>query len=44
MIKKKPIIYDDQTLDNLRRYYKIDSLHQILLYIKLNGLKRIVDE
>jgi hypothetical protein len=44
MIEKKPIIYDDQTLENLRRYYKIDSLHQILRYIKLNGLKRGVDE
>ncbi|HYX55711.1 MAG TPA: hypothetical protein VE818_06105 [Nitrososphaeraceae archaeon] len=40
--KKKqqpPPIYDDKTLEHMKRYYKIESDHELLLYIKRHGLR-----
>ena len=31
-------IYDDQTLENMKRYYKIESHDALLSYIKKYGL------
>jgi hypothetical protein len=31
-------IYDDKTLENMRRYYRIDTDHEIVKYIKRNNL------
>ena len=36
--KKEGPIYDDQTLENLRDYYKIESHDVLLKYIKKKGL------
>jgi hypothetical protein len=36
--KKERPIYDDQTLENLRGYYKIESHDVLLKYIKHRGL------
>jgi hypothetical protein len=36
--KKERPIYDDQTLENLRDYYKIESHDVLLKYIKKRGL------
>ena len=38
MKKKQRPIYDDQTLENMKRYYKIDSHDALLNYIKKQGL------
>jgi hypothetical protein len=35
---KREAIYDDQTLENMKRYYKIDSYDELLKFIKRNGL------
>jgi hypothetical protein len=40
--KKKqqpPPIYDDKTLEHMKRYYKIESDHELLQYIKRHGLR-----
>ena len=31
-------IYDDKTLENMKRYYRIDTDHEIVKYIKRNNL------
>jgi predicted alpha/beta-fold hydrolase len=36
--KRERAIYDDQTLENLRDYYKIESHDVLLKYIKKRGL------
>ena len=36
--KRERSIYDDQTLENLRDYYKIESHDVLLKYIKKRGL------
>jgi hypothetical protein len=38
MRKRKQPIYDDQTLENMKRYYKIESHDELLQYIKKHGL------
>ncbi len=35
---KNERIYDDETLDNLKKYYNIDDHSDLLKFIKLNGL------
>ena len=36
--KKEGPLYDDQTLENLKDYYKIESHDVLLKYIKKKGL------
>jgi len=31
-------IIDDETLENMKRYYKIDNHKELLQYIKKNGI------
>jgi hypothetical protein len=38
MKKKQPPIYDDQTLENMKRYFKIERHDALLNYIKKYGL------
>ena len=38
MKKKQPPIYDDQTLENMKRYFKIEKHDALLNYIKKCGL------
>jgi hypothetical protein len=38
MKKKQPLIYDDQTLENMRRYFKVEKHDALLNYIKKYGL------
>ena len=38
MKKKQPPIYDDQTLENMRRYFKVEKHDALLNYIKKYGL------
>jgi hypothetical protein len=38
MKKKQPPIYDDQTLENMKRYFKIEKHDALLNYIKKYGL------
>jgi len=38
MKKKQPPIYDDQTLENMRRYFKVEKHDTLLSYIKKYGL------
>jgi hypothetical protein len=38
MKKKEPPIYDDQTLENMKRYFKIERHDALLNYIKKQGL------
>jgi hypothetical protein len=35
--KRNPTI-DDETLENMKRYYKIDNHKELLHYIKKNGI------
>ena len=35
---KKARIYDDQTLENMKKYYNIDDHTDLLKFIKLNGI------
>jgi hypothetical protein len=36
---KKSRIYDDETLENMKKYYGIDDHKGLLKYIRLNGLE-----
>jgi hypothetical protein len=36
-IKKQPPIYDDKTLENMKRYFKIERHDALLNYIKKYG-------
>ena len=36
---KKRVLYDDDTLEEMKRYYKIDNHHELLRFIKTHGLK-----
>jgi hypothetical protein len=38
MKKKQPPIYDDQTLENMKHYFKIERYDALLNYIKKHGL------
>ena len=38
MKKRKHDIFDDETLENMKRYYKIESHDELLQYIKNNRL------
>jgi hypothetical protein len=41
-VKKAPkrfMQYDDETLEHMKRYYKIQDHESLLRFIKLNGLK-----
>ena len=35
---KKESTYDDETLENMKRYYRIDNHDELLKYIKKNRL------
>jgi hypothetical protein len=35
---KKSRIYDDETLENMKRYYNINDHTELLKFIKLNGI------
>jgi hypothetical protein len=37
--EKQPI-YDDETLEKMKRYYRIDNDEDLLKYIKINRLVR----
>lgn len=37
-VKKYPH-YDDETLEKMKRYYKIDDNEELLRFIKTHGLK-----
>jgi hypothetical protein len=37
--KKQQPIYDDKTLEHMKRYYKIESSDELLRYIKKHGLR-----
>jgi hypothetical protein len=36
---KKRVLYDDDTLEEMKRYYKIDNHDELLRFIKTHGLK-----
>lgn len=36
---KRYVNYDDETLEKLKRYYKIDDDDELLRFIKTHGLK-----
>jgi hypothetical protein len=36
---KKHVHYDDETLEKMKRYYKIDNQDELLRFIKTHGLK-----
>ena len=36
---KKRVHYDDETLEKMKRYYKIDDHDELLRFIKTHGLK-----
>ena len=37
--EKKYVNYDDETLEKMKRYYKIDDHDELLRFIKTHGLK-----
>ena len=41
---KNPKIYDDQTLENIKKYYNIDDHKDLLKFIKLNRATINVDD
>ena len=40
MKRKRNSTIDDETLENMKRYYKIDNHKELLQYIKKNGIIR----
>ena len=36
---KKRVLYDDDTLEEMKRYYKIENQDELLRFIKTHGLK-----
>ena len=36
---KRRVHYDDETLEKMKRYYKIDNHDELLRFIKSHGLK-----
>ncbi|HEY7757404.1 MAG TPA: hypothetical protein VIA08_04155 [Nitrososphaeraceae archaeon] len=36
---KTNVHYDDETLEKMKRYYKIDNNEELLRFIKTHGLK-----
>ena len=36
---KKRVLYDDDTLEEMKRYYKIENHDELLRFIKTYGLK-----
>ncbi|MGB7676098.1 MAG: hypothetical protein WBL54_06220 [Nitrososphaeraceae archaeon] len=36
---KKRVLYDDDTLEEMKRYYKIENHDELLRFIKTHGLK-----
>ena len=36
---KRNVRYDDETLEKMKRYYKIDDNEELLRFIKTHGLK-----
>ena len=36
-------VYDDATLERMKRYYKVDDNDELLKYIKTHGMRRHID-
>lgn len=36
-------VYDDATLERMKRYYKVDDNDELLKYIKKHGMRRHID-
>jgi len=36
-------VYDDATLERMKRYYKVDGNDELLKYIKTHGMRRHID-
>ena len=36
---KRRVHYDDETLEKMKRYYKIDNNEELLRFIKTHGLR-----
>lgn len=36
---KRHVHYDDETLEKMKRYYKIDDNEELLRFLKTHGLK-----
>lgn len=36
-------LYDDATIERMKRYYKIDDHDELLKYIKSRGIRRNID-
>jgi hypothetical protein len=36
---KRRVHYDDETLEKMKRYYKIDNHEELLRFIKTHGLR-----
>jgi hypothetical protein len=36
---ERPVHYDDETLERMKRYYKIEDHNDLLRFIKAHGLK-----
>jgi hypothetical protein len=36
---KRRVHYDDETLEHMKRYYKIEDYNDLLRFIKAHGLK-----
>jgi hypothetical protein len=43
-MRNKKSLYDDQMLESMKRYYKIESYDELLQYISINGLRRAEDK
>jgi hypothetical protein len=41
--ERKDYLYDDATLERMRRYYRLKSHDELLRYIKTHGMRRHVD-
>lgn len=36
-------LYDDRTIERMKRYYKVESHDELLRYIKIHGMRRHID-
>jgi hypothetical protein len=41
--RKDYVLYDDATLERMRRYFRLKSHDELLRYIKTHGMRRHVD-
>lgn len=38
-----PPVYDDDTIERMKRYYKVETHDELLKFIKTHGMRRHVD-